>query len=206
VYFDVVIFAMFVVGGLLMVSAKYAASPKIPTRPGSEDPPVELRNPFQLWTMRVAGLLVIAAGMHAAMDAGGRYQTEMGKEENKIALLERGRIVEGKVTKAYDQPEWGVHYKFVPQDADAAKGKEFSGYCEGPKKYYSGLSPGDSVVVIYLPDKPRINGEIRWFLNCPYNRKAFKEAGKLGLLNKFGDRYDLDDYSDEEWFKQQREK
>ena len=209
-YFDFPLIPIFLVGCVLVVFAKRVASPRVPRHPGSDTAPAEFHNPVQLWAMRIAGIGAIAFGLFIATNPGVRYRTEMGKAKNKLALLELGQVTEGRVTKAYyclDAPEgWAVHYTFTVQDVDAVQEKEFSGNCEGPKKYFSELSPGDAVPVIYLPNDPRINCEVNRFLNYPPNRIAFKKAGKLGLLDRFRDEYELKGYSFEEWSIQQHEK
>lgn len=209
-YFDFPLVPIFAIGGILVVFAKRVASPKIPPRPGSDTAPAEFRDPVRLWAMRILGLLFIAFGLFIATDPRVKYRTEMGKDKNRLALLERGQITEGKVSKAYYRrgaPEgWAVYYAFTVQDVNATPGKEFSGNSEGPKKYYSGLVAGDLVQVIYLPENPEINCEVKRLLNYPVSQATFEKAGKLGLLDKFRDEYEIENYSLEEWYRQQQEK
>lgn len=163
-----------------------------------------------VWALRVGGLLIIAFGVFIVTDPRVKYRTEMSKDKNILAFLETGQVLEGKVTKAYYRrgaPEgWAVYYKFTVRDVETTHAKEFSGNSEGPKKYYSGLVAGDLVQVIYLPENPEINCEVKRLLNYPVSQATFEKAGKLGLLDKFRDEYEIENYSLEKWYREQQEK
>ena len=134
----------------------------------------------------------------------------MRKDENRLVLLERGNITEGRIFKSwYDNyaPEgWMVLYNFKTSNPADGEAKTYWGSAHGPKKYYANLSEGDTATIIYNPSNPKINCEIYDFLNHPSYRNTFKEAGKLKLLDRFRDKYKFEDYSYLTWYDSAKQK
>jgi hypothetical protein len=126
-------------------------------------------------------------------------------------LLEDGKITLGEVFKSGYQrfglrKSYRLIYKFKAKEPSTSEEKTYWGSAEGPTKYYAGLAAGDTVEVIYGSLNPKINCEIREFLNNPNYRQTFNKTGKLHLLDKFKDKYEMEDYSFEEWYKLQWQK
>lgn len=133
-----------------------------------------------------------------------RYHVRIRKDKNLIALLERGKIVDANVVNASwrlgkSYIGWRVDYDFKAIDPIIHKLKAYWGRSHGPKYYYAELSVGDVVSVIYDACDPKINCEIKRFLNHPGYRNAFKKAGKRHLLDKFEDEYELEYFTHERW-------
>lgn len=153
-------------------------------------------------------ILILGIGMPKGDD--WPWRSMITKDENLLALLENGTIVQGEVVRVYYRraaPKgWSMDYKFVVEDPQAHKKETYVGRAQGPKKYFSGLSAGNPVTIIYWPVKPDVNCEIRYFLNNPSNKHVFKKAGKLELLNKFENQYEIEHYSFREWCKLKWEK
>jgi hypothetical protein len=72
------------------------------------------------------------------------YYTMMGKDENLVALLERGKIIQADVTKAYYEhlapAGWRVKYDFYTLDPSKRDNQFYWGRSQGPKSYYAHLS------------------------------------------------------------------
>ncbi len=134
----------------------------------------------------------------------------VNKDGNRLALLESGKIIKGQVTKSYfatGAPKgWKIVYNFETEDPSTGENKKLLGSSQGPGKYYRELSKGDTVEIIYNPLAPKVNCEIMRFLNYPGFRQTFEKAGKLNLLNKFKDKYELENYSDAIWYDLQQNK
>ena len=132
------------------------------------------------------------------------------ESENALTLLESGKIIKGQVNRSrYEKgaPEgWQIIYSFETEDPSTKENKKLLGKSRGPAKYYRDLSKGDTVEIIYNPLAPKVNCEIRCFLNDPVYRQDFKKAGKLHLLDKFKDEYELEDYTSWQWAELQWEK
>ncbi len=209
-HFDLALVPVLALGsGLVLFANRIGRSKSGPSK-FSKGQTVRLRRSIYVWWARVAGILILAFGVFIATNPRVRYRSEMGREENILHLLERGQVSEGKVTKSYyrlDAPEgWAVYYTFNVEDPNSTQGRQFSGNSEGPKRYYRGLAEGDVVAIVYLPDNPQINCEVRCFVNDPVNRRIFKKAGKLRLLERFKGECELEDISFNEWCEQQWEK
>ena len=161
-----------------------------------------LRTLFYVWPFRFIGVACVLVSLHSLIGGYG-YSTDMGKDENRLILLESGKIVKAQVTESYYQTGapagWMVCYIFETEDPVTHNNKKFQGLSQGPWKYYKNLSPGDYVEIIYNSLEPKINCEIRCFLNNPSFRNTFKKAGKLHLLNKFKDEHELEDYTFKRW-------
>jgi len=161
-----------------------------------------------VWPTRFGGILCLVFGFLIA--ASGPSRKIMDKDVNRILLLENGKITKGEVTKKSYQfiasSGWKVVYKFAVKDPEGNEEKLYWGSAQGPRKYYGSLSGGDSVTIIYQPSNPKVNYEIRYFLNNPNYRTTFKKAGKLQLLKKFVGDYDVADYSSEQWYRLQRQR
>lgn len=162
--------------------------------------------------MKIVGVVLISAGIMVFLVKNDRWpwRTLMVKDTNRIALLENGEITQGQVVKVYYQrgaPNgWTLDYNFLVEDPCTQEISTYEGSAQGPKKYYAYLSKGDPQTIIYWPVKPEVNCEIRYFLNHPDYRWTFKKAGKLKLLDKFRNKYEIEDYSTKEWFKLQWQK
>lgn len=159
----------------------------------------------------VIGLLItffITLFVKFSSDKNSSYLYLMSKYKNKLALLERGKITSTKVARVYYEygaPEgWKVEYEFIVKDPALNNVKPFWGWSQGPKKYIAVLSEEESIDIIYDPCDPRINCEIKCFLNSPTFRSTFKKADKLSMLDIFRDKYELEEYTTKEWYRQQR--
>ena len=79
--------------------------------------------------------------------------------------------MDANVTKSYYEkgaPEgWKVNYDFEAINPITNEQEVYWGWSQGPKLYYADLCYGDMVTIIYDPCDPRINCEIRRFLNSP---------------------------------------
>ncbi len=135
----------------------------------------------------------------------------MKKAENRLVLLERGKIIEGSVFKGWFDnwapPAWMILYSFKASNPADGEEETYWGSARGPKKYYANLSKGDTVSIIYNPSNPKINCEIYNFLNDPSYRRTFRKTGKLELLDsRFRDQYKFETYSEMTWLDSAREK
>ena len=162
---------------------------------------------FRIWGFRLFGIFIILIALDIATSESTWYGNMMNKDSTRLLLLEEGKISNAKVTKFYFQkgaPKgWAISYEFTAKDPKTSDEKTWSGRSQGPRKYFV---DADEVTVIYDPCEPRLNLEIRCFLNKPTFRDSFKKAGKLNLLDRFSDKYELEDYTSEQWYKQQQEK
>ena len=165
------------------------------------------RNILFVWPIRFAGIIALCFGFWISTCGPARHM--MDKGENRLALLENGKVIRGEVTKAFYQhimpAGWKVIYRFRVEDQGSNQ-TTYWGSAQGPKEYYAGLSSGDPVTIVYYPLKPKINCEIRYFLNHPGYRETFEEAGKLGLIDKFEDKCEIERYSFREWYRTQQQR
>jgi hypothetical protein len=156
-----------------------------------------------IWSLRFGGIIGIIVAF--SILTWGPSTSKMNKDSNKILLLEQGKIINGQVHKlSYKRSGWAVVYKFEANEPASSQKKIYWGASYGPKTYYT--PAGGVINVIYSPSNPRINYEIKSFLNNPSYRYAFKKAGKLELLDKYRDKYQLEEYSFDEWWKLQERK
>ena len=163
---------------------------------------------FVVWTFRAIGIAAIGVFLYMSMNAPPRGM--MKKGENRLVLLEQGKITKGEIVKSwYDNwapPAWMVLYNFKILNPADDEAKTYWGSARGPKKYYANLSEGDPATIIYNPSNPKVNCEIYYFLNHPSYRYTFKGAGKLKLLDRFRDKYKFEDYSEMKWYDLARQK
>jgi hypothetical protein len=165
------------------------------------------RSLLYVWPIRVIGLICLVFAFLISFD---NPPSRTGSDVNRLLLLENGKTVEATVYKTFYQhlapSGWKVVYNFKAKSPTNDTEKLYWGSAQGPKEYYANLVAGNPVELIYCPSDPKINCEIRYFLNNPSFRATFKKAGKLQLLDKFKDKYKLEDYSFEEWYRLQRQK
>jgi hypothetical protein len=166
------------------------------------------RSLLYVWPIRGMGIMLIGFGILEA--TSGPPRGIMQKDVNRIALLENGKIIKGEATKIYYgrlAPEgWKVLYKFIAEEPNTNQQKTYWGSALGPRKYYINLSTGDPLTIIYNPLNPKVNCEIRCFLNNPSYRSTFEKAKKSYMLDKFKNEYELEDYTFKEWFNLARQK
>lgn len=177
----------------------------------SRSPKNKFQTPLQkrllfIWPTRVMGIMCLTFAVLIALS--GPVQSSLKKGSNQLLLLEKGALIKAIVSKVVYQriapAGWEVIYKFEAKDPINKNVKDYVGSSQGPKKYYMGLSKGDDITVIYDPCMPKLNCEIRRFLNYPGYRHTFKKVGKLNLLDKFKDEFELEDYTFEKWYRQQQ--
>jgi hypothetical protein len=161
-----------------------------------------------IWPTRFMGVICLILGFLMAMS--GPSQSSLKKTRNRLALLENGVLAKAEVVKVVFQQlapaGWEVVYKFNAKDPVTEEEKAYVGSTQGPKKYYARLSKGDEIVVIYQPGEPKLNCEINCFLNSPSFRHTFKKASKLNLLDRFRNTFVIEEYSFEEWYRQQQKR
>jgi len=162
------------------------------------------RGILYVWPFRFIAMMLLAAGIWISTCGPSRHI--MDKDKNRLNLLANGKLVQGKVTRAFYQHikpvGWKVIYKFNIPDLGDDK-TTYWGSAQGPRKYYGSLSTGDAVVVICDPLRPQVNCEIRYFLNHPHYRQTFADAGKLGLLDRFEGKCQMEQYSPGTWYEMQ---
>lgn len=163
-----------------------------------------------VWGIRLAGTVFVVFGLLFLRSDPWPWRTIMMKCENRIALLEKGSITEGRVTKVFYQrgaPEgWRMDYQFDANDPATGALGTYVGSAQGPRRYYANMKLGERVTVIYSSQDPRMNCEIRYFLNSPNYRYTFKKAEKLHLLDKFRDEYPVEDVDRNKWYEEQWKK
>lgn len=166
------------------------------------------RNFFFFWPGRVIGIMCLTFAILIALS--GPTQSSLKKSRNQLLLLEKGVLNKAVVSKVVYQriapAGWEVIYKFEARDPITREVRAYIGSSQGPKRYYVGLSKGDNITVIYDPCMPKLNCEIRCFLNDPVYRHTFKKTGKLNLLDRYRDTFEIEEYTFEEWYRQQQQK
>ncbi len=207
-YFDLKSCVLIVMGLFFLFLAKDITNIMLKHCSNSKFTTSKFRNLLYIWPTRFMGVICLAFAFFIASSGPGQAMTK--NDENRILLLEEGQIVQGAVTKSFYQylasEGWKIVYTFNAEEPKTGKEKTYSGSAQGPWQYYSRLSTGEPVTIIYRPSDPAINCEIKYFLNYPSFRNTFKAAGKLHLLDKFRNEYPIEDYSFKEWFRLQREK
>ncbi|MFA5554961.1 MAG: hypothetical protein WCZ89_02190 [Phycisphaerae bacterium] len=156
------------------------------------------------WVVCFLVLIIISIIIIFPKRKGIAYFTMTRSPKYILALLEEGLIAKGKVTDVYYEQGspagWKVEYIFSIEDN--GENTQFVGQSQGPKKYYNGLSIGDLITVVYQPEKPENNREIRSFLNNPSNRYYFKKSNKMHLLSKYEAHVKLEEYTNWQWYEQ----
>jgi len=208
-FFNIGLLPFFILGMFWLLFAKPIINFGLKNKPaGFFSRPIR-RQIFLVWPFRLLGVATI--GVFLYMGINRPWMGRMKKAENQILLLERGEVVGGRVVKGwYDNwapPAWMVLYSFEVSNPANGEVKTYYGSSRGPKQYYSRLSAGDSVSIIYNPSNPKLNCEMYEFLNYPGYRRAFRKAGKIGLLlDRFQDKYKFETYSYMTWLDSARQK
>lgn len=206
-FFNIGLFPFLIFGIFVFLLAKTLGNWGIKSKPDSFFSIPIVNKIFVVWTFRAIGIAAIGVFLYMSMNNPPRGM--MKKSENRLVLLEQGKITKGEIVKSwYDNwapPAWMVLYNFKTSNPADDEEETYWGSARGPKKYYSNLSEGDPVTVIYKPSNPKINCEIYYFLNHPSYRKTFREASKLELLGKFKDKYEFVNYSYMTWYDSARE-
>ena len=160
-----------------------------------------------VWGVRLAGIAFVVFGLLFPRTDPWPWRTIMIEDENRIALLEKGETIQGKVTTVYYQhagPKgWRIDYQFDVNGPHTDAVTTYFGSAQGPRGYYARLEVGEEVSIMYLPQNPRINCEIKYFLNNPDYRYTFREGQKLHLLDKFRDQYPVEDVDRNKWYREQ---
>lgn len=128
---------------------------------------------------------------------------EEERQQGWIALLERGKITQGLVNQIFFQhmasSGWAIRYKFEVEK------KTFKGSAQGPKDYYTNFNKNDTLDIIYDPSNPENNKEVFEFLNRVSIVNTFKKTNRYDfMIAKFGNKYEIKDYTDKSWYHQQR--
>ena len=90
--------------------------------------------------MKIIGVVLILAGIAVFLIKNDvwPWRTLMGKETNKIALLENGAITQGQVVKVFYQrgaPKgWRLDYNFLVEDPCTQEIRTYVGSACGPQK------------------------------------------------------------------------
>jgi len=197
---------LMIIGIVSLVFAKKIADFMLSFLPGHKFNKQSYKNLLYIWPIRFIGIFCL--GFSFLIFTRGPSRIFMNSDKIQIDLLEGGEIIQAKVQKVHFQhlasSGWKVIYKFSSINPKMDEMEIFVGSSQGPKEYYYNLSKGDTLDVIYNPQDPKINCEIRCFLNHPSHRSTFKKAGKLNLIDKFSERYKLEDYTFKQWYRLQR--
>jgi len=167
------------------------------------------RQIFLVWPVRFLGVATICIFFY--MGINRPWMGMMKKDENRLVLLEHGKIAEGRILERwFDEwapASWMVLYDFKITNPVDGEEKTYWGTARGPKKYYANLSKGDIVAIIYKPSKPKINCEMYCFINHPSYRRTFRKVEKIGLLlDRFQDKYKFETYSYMTWLDSARQR
>ncbi|HAX62187.1 MAG TPA: hypothetical protein DCX95_06530 [Elusimicrobia bacterium] len=127
-------------------------------------------------------------------------KTEITERKYKVEILTQGEIVEGLIgasTHDMSPRGWEIVYSF------SINGKKYIGYQRSIKDYCYQLKRSNKIKVVYHPDNPSYNFEIRTFINDPYNKQLFNEHKKGNFIMNFAEKnnIDLNNYTFEEWLK-----
>jgi len=197
---------LIVIGVACLVFAKKIADLMLRPLPGHKFNKQPYKSLLYIWPIRFIGILCL--GFSFLIATSGPSRIFMNSDKTRIDLLECGEIIQANVQKVYFQhlaPEgWKVIYEFISEDPKTYESTTFVGSSQAPKEYYYNLSKGDTLDVIYNPQNPKVNCEIRRFLNHPSHRNTFKKAGKLNLLDKFLEQYKLENYTFKQWYRLQQ--
>jgi hypothetical protein len=207
-YFNINSVVLFIIGVAFLLFAKLITKPILQKLPKGRFESALSRKLLFLWPTRAIGIMCIVFGFVIAMS--GPANTSLKKGSNRLLLLERGTLAPANVRKVFRQSVapagWKVIYEFDAKEPVIGELKTYIGSAQGPMKYYVPLSNGAKIAVIYDPCNPKLNCEIRCFLNKPSFRNTFRKAGKLNLLERFRNTYRIEDYTFEEWYRQQQQK
>jgi hypothetical protein len=160
----------------------------------------------------IVGLIIGGMAIHSfySMSINRPDRSMMRKSKNLVALLEQGRISEGRVLEQfYDkwQPQgWRILYSFESPNPEDGRLEIHYGSAKGRKYYYTDLSKGDTVTIIYDPNKPKVNAEVFEIIDDRHYRSALKRIGNEELLDSFIDKYGLRDCSFQTWYKYRRQR
>ncbi len=206
-FFDSFMIIPFIMGIFWLLFSRWLGNLQIKKYPNSFLSIPIINEIFIVWTGRVVGVATIIIALYSCTFPDTSI---MRKDENVIMLLEKGKIIEGEVIKSWyseDAPlGWKLMYQFKAKKPETQEEKTYYSMVWGPKPYYADLPKGDTIDVIYYSKNPKINCEIRYFLNYPGYRHTFKEAGKLYLLDKFRDEYEVKNYGYILWYDLQSQK
>lgn len=199
---------LIIVGACFLIFAKTMTNLILKHSPKNRFTTSFSRSLLFAWPIRSMGIICLVFSLLIA--TSGPSRSIMDKDENIIALLENGTITKGEVTKRFYQhvapAGWKIIYKFDAEAATTDGERAYWGSAQGPRKYYISLDENDPVTIIYNATNPKVNCEIRYFLNNPNYRHTFQKSGKLELLDMFKNEYEIEDYSFKEWYRlQQRE-
>lgn len=209
-FFNISLAPVLIIGMVWLLFAKPIINRGLKNKPDSFfSRPTNRRIFLVVWLLRVIGVVTICSFLYMGINSPPRGM--MKKDENRLVLLEKGKVIEGSVFKGwYDDwapSAWMILYSFKTLDSANSEEKTYWGSARGPKPYYANLSKGDTVKIIYNLSNPKINCEMYTFLNDPSYRRTFREAGKKDLLlNRFRDEYEFETYSELKWFDLAREK
>jgi len=206
-FFSYSIIPSFIFGGLLIFFSGRIANRHVKIFSFKNSKVQKILRPCIMGMCILIGLGAIVSNLYLCLDNPPRGM--MKKKENQLDLLEKGNLTQGEVVKCWYQkwaPEgWKILYKFTLDSSENME-KIYWGSAQGPKTYYSNLSEGSLVTIIYNPGEPKINCEIYNFLNYPVYRKTFQESDKSNLLDKFRKQYEIKDYSFITWYDSQQHK
>jgi hypothetical protein len=207
-FFNIGLLPFFIIGMFWVLFAKPIINFGLKNKQDSFFNRPIIRQIFLVWPVRFLGIAAICVFLYMGINRPWRGM--MKKVENRLVLLEQGKVAEGRIVESwYDNwapPAWMVLYNFKILNPLDGEEKTYWGSARGPKKYYANLSKGDTISIIYNPSNPKINCEMYYFLNHPSYRKTFKKAGKLKLLDRFRDEYKFEDYSEMSWYDSARQK
>ncbi len=204
-FFNIDLVPFLIFGIFVFIISRFMGNWQIKRYPNSFFSIPIINKIFIVWTARAVGVFAIGVFIYMSIDRP--YRMMMKKTENQLVLLEKGQVATGTVAKDswYDKwapPAWMILYNFeIEPNSANEEAKVYWGSAYGPKDYYSNFSKGDPVKIIYNPANPKINCELYDFVNYPHYRKTFREAGKLGLLDKFKDEIKVEDYSYMKWYR-----
>lgn len=200
-YFDFNLVPLIGIGGVVIVFAKkFASSVNMKILIGEEN-----WRKIYTWAIRLIGIVWVAFAIGLATDEGTRYGKMMSEDLRQLLILEKGKLATAEVSRFFYQkgaPEgWAISYEFTARNPKTNQQETYRGSSQGPKKYFVDTN---EVTVIYDPCEPKLNLEIRCFLNKPTFRKTFEKEGKLHLLDKYRDICELEEYTFSEWYEQQQ--
>jgi hypothetical protein len=200
--FNIECIPLIIIGMIFIVFAKKISNAILSFLPNHRFNKQPYKSLLYIWPIRLMGVMCL---VFAFIFFGGIPDYDSNRA--RLVLLEKGQITEAQVEKVIYRklaPEgWEVVYKFSAKDPKTNTKRLYDGSSQGPKSYYH-FSKGDAVEVIYNPQNPKINCEIKRFLNHPSYRNTFEKAGKLQLLGRFKNKYELETYTFHEWYSLQQ--